>query len=198
MAARVLPRPRDILYLTNAALEVAVRHRHSKVSATDILDAEKQYSQFAFEALLVEAASGEDASGEPQGLDDDHNGALPTGASGASFETLLYEFVGAEETISLGEITEALIRAGVTDAEEQRTNIDHLIGLSFLGQEVRSGEYEFAEDSRQRRRMDGLAARLAAREGRDPSFQIHPAYQPYLEVSAATSAGQRRLPLTRP
>ncbi len=56
MASRVLPRPRDILYLTNAAIEAAVRHRRTKVTVADILDAECQYSQFAFEALLVEGA----------------------------------------------------------------------------------------------------------------------------------------------
>ena len=77
MASRVLPRPRDILYLTNAAIENAVRHRRDRVTEADVLEAERQYSQFAFDALLVKG-----------------------GADVTDLEDILFEFAGCGEILS--------------------------------------------------------------------------------------------------
>ncbi|HEV3034101.1 MAG TPA: hypothetical protein VGX72_04860 [Solirubrobacteraceae bacterium] len=162
MTSRVQPRPRDILYLTNAAIEAAVRHRRTKVTVADIVDAERQYSQFAFEALLVEGSG--DVS---------------------RFENLLFEFVSSEEIVTLGDVKSALVSGGVTDEATQRSVLDQLVSLSFLGQETHNAEYEFAENPRDRRRLDGLASRFAAQNGRDPRFRIHPAYQAYLDITAS-------------
>jgi hypothetical protein len=170
LAGRVLPRPRDILYLTNSAIEVAVRHRHTEVTADDILAAERQYSQFAFEALLVEG------SGEIE-----------------NFEEMLFEFVGAEEVTTQSVVKEALIRSGVKGEAKQHRIIEHLISLSFLGQEIHDGEYGYAENPRERRRLDGLARMLAAQRGEAPRFRIHPAYQAYLDITGSEAAGQQAL-----
>jgi phenylpyruvate tautomerase PptA (4-oxalocrotonate tautomerase family) len=174
IAGRVLPRPRDVLYLTNSAIEVAVRHRHTEVTADDILAAERQYSQFAFEALLVEG------SGE---IDD--------------FEELLFEFIGAPEVITLAEVQKTLVRAGIRDKASQLKVVEHLISLSFLGQEIHADEYGYAENPRDRRRLDGLARKLAAQRGKQPQFRIHPAYQAYLDVSGSETPGQQTLRIAR-
>jgi len=51
---RILPRPRDIVYFCNAAITTAVNRRHTRIEEDDIFEAERIYSQFSFEALLVE------------------------------------------------------------------------------------------------------------------------------------------------
>ena len=50
----VLPRPRDMVYICNAAVMAAVNSRSEIVEEAHILAAEMNYSQFAYEALLVE------------------------------------------------------------------------------------------------------------------------------------------------
>ena len=54
LLSRVLPRPRDMVYLCNAAVMAAVNSRNDRVEEADILAAEKNYWQFAYQALLVE------------------------------------------------------------------------------------------------------------------------------------------------
>ena len=54
LLSHVLPRPRDMVYISNAAIGNAVNSRHEIVEEDDILSAELNYSQFAYEALLVE------------------------------------------------------------------------------------------------------------------------------------------------
>lgn len=51
---RCLPRPRDIIYWCNATVGIAANRRHERVEEADVLDGERTYSQFAYEALLVE------------------------------------------------------------------------------------------------------------------------------------------------
>lgn len=54
LLSHVLPRPRDMVYLCNAAVTSAVNSRHDIIEEAAILAAEASYSQFAYEALLVE------------------------------------------------------------------------------------------------------------------------------------------------
>lgn len=54
LCKRILPRPRDIVFLCNAAVALAVNRGHARIEETDIIDAEKQYSQYAFEMIQVE------------------------------------------------------------------------------------------------------------------------------------------------
>ncbi len=58
---RALRRPRDVIFLANAALSTAINRKHDRISQADFTQAEKTYSQFAVEALLVES--------EAQGFD---------------------------------------------------------------------------------------------------------------------------------
>jgi hypothetical protein len=169
MAERVLPRPRDILYLANAAIEGAVRRRRDKVTESDVLEAERQYSQFAFDALLVE------------------------GADVTDLDEILLEFAGLGEILTTSEIGEAIRRATVADPNRVGDVINQLVAVSFLGRETGEGQFEFAENPRDQRRLDALARAYAASRGSDPRYRIHPAYQAYLDIAASDDIRQESL-----
>ncbi|HEX2050249.1 MAG TPA: hypothetical protein VHJ34_06390, partial [Actinomycetota bacterium] len=168
MASRVLPRPRDILYLANAAIDSAVRHRREKVTSADVLEAERQYSQFAFEALLVEG------SGDVRELED-----------------LLFEFAGADEILTMSDLVETISKS--SSHRDVTTVLDQLVALSFLGREVHEGAFEFAENPRDRKRLDAVARGFATSRGADARYRIHPAYQAYLNVAASDSVRQQAM-----
>src|SRR3989442_15518286 len=77
MIGGILPRPRDLIYLSKATLDNAINRGHGRIEAQDVIDAEKKYSQFALESLLVES-----------------NYRI------SQLESLLYEFAGSNEIIS--------------------------------------------------------------------------------------------------
>ncbi len=170
MASRVLPRPRDILYLTNSAIEAAVQHRHTRVAEADVLDAESQYSQFAFGVLVVEGA------GEISGLED-----------------ILFEFAGMGDVIPLPDVYAAIRRSGVTDEALVVEITDQLVALSFLGRETHDGHFEYVENPQDRKRIEAVARKFASSRGREPHFRVHPAFQAYLDIS--TVNGQQSLRL---
>jgi hypothetical protein len=151
---RTLPRPRDFIYFANAALTTAINRKHSVISAADITLAERQYSRFAIEALLVES--------EAEGFD---------------LEEALYEFAGVDSTISVSELSELL--AEYPNATDIRT---WLIRTSFLGIEVKSGEFIHVEGEKEARRQLKVAERYASRAQTDVRFRVHPAFRAFLEV----------------
>lgn len=151
---RTLPRPRDLIYFANAALTTAINRKHSIISAADIMFAEKQYSRFAIEALLVES--------EAEGFD---------------LEEALYEFAGLESTITVAELEELL--APYQNTDEIR---DWLIRTSFLGIEVKPGDFVHVEGETDARRQLKKAERFADRSGTKVRFRVHPAFRAFLEV----------------
>src|SRR5690606_37632883 len=50
----IQPRPRDLIFLVNRAIEAAVSRAHEKVKSEDMFDAWTRYSKFAFDALRAE------------------------------------------------------------------------------------------------------------------------------------------------
>lgn len=153
---RALPRPRDLINLCNASVMVAVNNRHTKVSETDVLEAQDQYSRFAFEALEVES--------EPEsGLGD-----------------TLFEFVGLPATLEPNEVARVLEGAGREDPEEL---LRTLLRSSFLGRETDEERFDFFSDEAAERRNEVLAGRLTQRRvGRPSRYRIHPAFRPFLAV----------------
>lgn len=151
---RALPRPRDFIYFANAALTTAINRKHSVISAADITIAEKQYSRFAIEALLVES--------EAEGFD---------------LEEALYEFAGVDSTLTVGQLGELLQE--YENASEIR---DWLIRTSFLGIEVKSGEFVHVEGETEARRQLKVANRFADRSHAEVRFRVHPAFRAFLEV----------------
>lgn len=151
---RALPRPRDMIFLGNAALTTAINRRHNVVLAQDFSHAESIYSRFAVEALLVESE-----------------------AQGFELEEVLFEFAGLDSTISEDDLAEVL------DGEQDPESIRNwLIRTSFLGIETRDGRYVHVEGESEARKKLKAAERLAKRLARPLRYRVHPAFRPYLDI----------------
>jgi Cdc6-like AAA superfamily ATPase len=158
IAERVLPRPRDIVFFFNAAVISAVNERKDCVDETDIRRAEKIYSQFAFEALLVE-----------------------NGITLQQFEDVLYEFVGVDPVLSTSEIRQLLATAGIAKSMIDDV-INRLRASSFLGIEVGNDVFSYSDDGLDGKKSDILARKLSETERREIRFAVHPAYRSFLEI----------------
>lgn len=154
MLWRALPRPRDIIFLANAALTTAINRRHTLIESSDLVFAEKEYSRFATAALLVET--------EAQGFD---------------LEEALYEFAGQSSTLKESELLASLGSSG--DPKRIR---DWLIRTSFLGLETSQGAFVHIEGESEARRKLIAAERVAKAQGRELRYRIHPAFRPHLDV----------------
>ncbi|PYY32972.1 hypothetical protein DEI89_11340 [Curtobacterium sp. MCBD17_030] len=151
---RILPRPRDFVFLANAALTTALDRQHAIIKSSDILFAEKIYSRFAVDALMVE--------GDAESFD---------------LEDVLYGFTGLDSTLS-----ETELRSAIGDRSEWEIVRDWLIQTSFLGVEVQPGEFRHVEGRREARKVSKLGERYARRVGGDVMFRIHPAFRADLDV----------------
>lgn len=157
--SRILHRPRDLLVFVKAAITTAVNRKHARVSADDVLSAERQYSQFALDSILVE-----------------------NGISFSELENVLYEFAGCKAILTQDEIMAVLHRAKVTP-EKQSKLIQHLCNLTFLGIETHPSDFQFGEDEQETRKNEVLARKLSERTGLPPRFRISPAFCAFLEVA---------------
>jgi hypothetical protein len=157
-----LARPRDVLYITRAAIDRAVARRHVRVEEEDVLEAERLYSQWAFEALRVEADI------DVPSLDD-----------------LLLEFAGAPATLTKGEIQEIIEKSG-TGGPPQSV-LEQLRGAGFLGVETQPGEFTFTDEPRERQKADVLAERLASARADAVRYRVHRAFWSYLEIAEQRS-----------
>lgn len=157
LLSKTLPRPRDLVYLCNAAVSKAVNRAHTRVEEGDILAAETEYSQFALEAAKVES-----------------------GVSLPRVEEILYEFVGNEAVVTETEVRELVDSLGI-DARAEDV-IDHLCAVSFLGVEKRPGVFAFVTESSEMKKVRTLGERFASRTGGEVRFRVHPAFHAYLEI----------------
>lgn len=155
---RCLPRPRDVLYLTRAAIDQAVGRRHPRVEEDDLISAELEYSLFAFEAALVEGQ---------QRL--------------AQIENVLLEFAGAPTDLDEAELCD-LLRAGGVEGPDQERTIDILRDLSFIGTIVSSEECIFTDSPREKQRAEVLLKKRRWEDESLPAFRIHPAFWAYLDL----------------
>ena len=158
MLSRVLPRPRDMVYLCNAAVMSALNSRHERVEEDDILAAEQSYSQFAYEALLVE-----------------------NGITVQEFEDVLLEFMGSDSVLRASAAKANVKLAGISD-DKLDAVIERLKMMSFLGVEIADDRFEYIEGEPESRRLEVLARKYADRAKAEPRYSIHPAYRRYLEV----------------
>jgi len=154
----ILPRPRDLIYFTKAALSTAVNRGHSRIEEDDIIEAEKQYSQFVFEYIQVESAI-----------------SLP------ELEGIMFEFVGGRETLSREEVLHIISRCGI-DENRQESALSHLVALSFLGVEVRLNEFRYCANVDEIQKLEKLSNRYALDNGIEQRYRIHKAFHAYLEV----------------
>ncbi len=154
---RILARPRDLLFFVRAAVDTAVNRGHSRVEEQDVLDAEKQYSQYAFESILVE-----------------------NGYSLTTLENLLIEFAGSKSILTeneLKEIVQSVIRPKEVDGM-----IQHLCTLTFLGVEINDNDFRFTDDPEELKKNLILGKKVAEGRGSSGRFRISPPFRAYLET----------------
>jgi hypothetical protein len=159
LLSRILPRPRDLLYLTTAAIDIAINRAHGQVEETDVLEAEKQYSQYALDTIEAEATT-----------------AL------AAPRELLYEFLGATEILERETIEGFMRNAGLASDQFQDA-FDYLTGFGFLGLEVRPDQFSFAADENGLEKNLVLSRKLQQSERRQLRCELHPNAPTQLQLS---------------
>jgi hypothetical protein len=154
-----MPRPRDVIYLAQAAIAEAVNHGHAMVDADDFHAASKAYSDFALRALVAE--------------DDPKLGKL---------EAILYELAGLGARVPRWRLNDALKRAKVDDVHHGYY-IDLLCDLSVLGIRRVDGSFEFPRDEAERRSLLGAARSIADRSQSNLElYSINPALWTALQI----------------
>jgi hypothetical protein len=148
------------VFFVKAAISTAVNRGQAFVREQDVIDAEKQYSQYALESILVE-----------------------NGVYVPNLERILYEFAGCRARVPESELGDRLAKANVPPEEHARI-IDHLCALSFLGLQVSVGDSRFAEDSTENKRNFAVARQMRGPE-ESLVFTVHPAFWSFLEISPA-------------
>lgn len=139
-------------------MENAVNRGHGHVEESDILLAEKQYSQFALSTVVVENVV-----------------SIP------DVESMLYEFAGTRPVVTLAEITKSISRANGTDPDVA-TIVEQLCLTTFFGIEIGASTFRYAEDVPTYKKLSVLAAKFQNETGSLPRYQINKAYWAFLEI----------------
>jgi hypothetical protein len=156
---QTLPRPRDVLFLVNAAVATAVNRGHTVVEEDDIFAAERQYSQYALESILVE-----------------------NGISVSSLEEIIYEFAGATAYLTHDQVVTCLLRSHVSQEQTERI-IGHLCALTFLGIEAGDSDFRFAEDPNEYRKNLILARRFSESHAGPVRYMVNRPFWAFLEIA---------------
>ncbi len=154
----VLKRPRDIIYLVNAAVTTAINNSHPQIEEEDIKAAERQYSQYALEIANVE-------------------NTLPE----INIENVLYEFVGMPAILSKSVVEDKIQTAEISE-DMLIPTLDVLFDLSFLGYEVDENQFVYPDTPEESRKKEKLAERYAQETGKEVRYQIHKAFRSFLEI----------------
>ena len=160
LISRTIPRPRDIIYLCKAALSHAINHRHSRIEHIDVLQAEKEYSHYAFNSLEAE-----------------------TSTQLERCEALLYEFVGVSEIVTRKDIERFAEKAGIP-SERVNDAIDLLCDSTFLGRHTGPDKFEFLYDDGEKRVLQALARKTAEATGEE-RFAINVPFHSYLQITSS-------------
>ena len=156
--ANTLPRPRDVIYLLREAVAGAVNRDHTSVSAEDFLDAREKYSRYVFGSIVAE--------------DDPERGKL---------EAVLYEFAGAEKTLTAGDVRSRIMNAGVSESDVD-FYVNLLCDVNFLAIWTVKG-FRFPSDEHEREMWRAVAKRVARERGSgEESYQINPAFYQALQI----------------
>jgi hypothetical protein len=157
---RVIPRPRDLIFLCKSALSEAINHKHVRIEESDILKAEKAYSEYVLQSLLAE-----------------------TETSFPEMEEVLYEFVGQNEVVTRDQIVQFIRNTGVSEDKADYI-IELLCETTFLGLETDLDTFAFLYESNRERVLKKLAKKLAAKSGRE-RFKVNVPFHSFLEITPA-------------
>lgn len=159
---QIIPRPRDIIYLIKTASGNAISRKHTKIERSDLLDAQMEYSRFAFDTLITESGGQIDR-----------------------LEILIYEFSGRSEIVTYEDIVEI-----VNEYNNERSYdeiIRKLCNLSFLGMEIDNNHFIFIYNEEDFIRYNVMAKRIAKqRDDRMRRYKIHKAFHAYLGIKNIT------------
>jgi hypothetical protein len=123
----------------------------------DMLSAREIYSQYAYEALLVE-----------------------NGVTIPEMEAVLFSFLGFARLVTYDSLSAQISRAGI--APEKLASVrTRLIETSFLGIETRPGEFQYPEIGAEMDRALALALKVEPNID-ERRFAIHPAFHAFLGI----------------
>ncbi len=155
----ILPRPRDLLYFARSAIANAVNHRHSRIEEDDILRAEKEYSQYAINTIIVESTSRCD-----------------------NLEELIYEFIQEDEIVDISVVENALKNCKIP-LEKVEDTIELLFDLSFLGIETSNDKFEFLTNEESKFKLRKMEQKLLERHpDKTRLFKINKPFHSFLEI----------------
>ena len=149
----ILPRPRDLLFFLRASLISAVNKRHEKVQEIDLLKAAEDYSEFAYQAILVELRE-----------------KIP------SIEDVLTQFMGINPSMSEPEVRTSLQKILSLDEEGIDNVISSLVINSFLEIHVPTKGYTSVGDEKDYKRFYRAARAAAERSKIAVMFRVHRAF----------------------
>jgi hypothetical protein len=158
IVGRIIPRPRDIIYYCTRALSHAINHKHARIEESDLLQAEEDYSGYAFTSLLAETET-----------------RFP------GMENVIYEFVGQPDVVTRDQIAQFLRKAQVADGSTDLV-IQLLCEATFLGLETAPGTFEFLYEANRERVLKKLAQGVAEASKRQ-RFRINAAFHAYLGIN---------------
>ena len=141
-----------------------MNRKHDRVEQKDIVDGELQYSQYAWDSILVE-----------------NNNRIP------SLDKVLLEFVGGRSVLLESTVRKFVSSAGI-DAEQVDHVIAQLVGLTFLGIEVGPGKFAYADEKKERQKNVALASRFAVAQGLEARYEVNAPFRSYLELDEADSS----------
>jgi hypothetical protein len=153
----VLPRPRDLVFLCNDAISRAIDRRHETVEPEDIEAAANTYSQYAYEALLVE-----------------------NGVTIPEMTSVLFAFLSSDAVVSGEELNGRIQSAGIDDARVESVRA-RLLETSFLGIETSENHFQYPEIGAGLDRALALSARLQS-DTKRRRFRVHSAFHRFLEI----------------
>lgn len=157
IASRVIPRPRDIIHLCRLALRYAINRNHNIIEEIDIMDAEKEYSQHAYDSALVEME-----------------------VEYKEIKVLVDSFAGENSIISKEQLANILKIANVPEPEYEKV-VELLIDTTVLGREISPDKFDFTYDENRKDvlRIQGL--KTALRQGLE-RYQINVPFRAYLGI----------------
>ncbi len=157
ISSRIIPRPRDIIYFCKASLAHAINHQHTRIEEEDIIQAEKEYSQYAYSTLVSEIRPIVD-----------------------EIENLIIEFAGVKEVLTRDMIEDIYKTSAISSH-----NIDEVIDLFFeslfLGIEINQNDFRYLYDESKKDIYISLARKNIESTGKE-RYQINLPFHSYLEI----------------
>ena len=158
LLSHVMPRPRDLIYVVQTAIDHCVSRSHKRIESDDLLDALQDYYQFLLDNLFAE-----------------YGVYLPT------LRELMNAFSGSRVRQNRFQIRNT-IRPYAQSSGGFTRAIEFLFRVSFLGIE-RNGRVKFVYTNDEAQRLlPVLRLRLRWHDLRQTHFVIHPAFRAGLEI----------------